>query len=289
MILDIKPVAIAVRKALKEASISTDAKVLLAIIRANLKYNDEEFALLEKSLSNELLSCFVLKTPIGKNEQLKQIKSALKLLERNFTKMDCLFIVDVFCRAKGWEVDIEHIFDGNSSITQSHRVNRNEASELLGYEPLFEISDETMESENENIQVNTVVSPELRDRWEFLIKSANRGIIESECALGDLFIEDMNQDQATYWYSKAAENGHAKAQWYMGMCYLKGVGKRKDFDKALYWLKKSANQNYLDSQYELGIYYYMELADNEEAIKWLNKASEQGHSEAKFFLNIAKR
>jgi tetratricopeptide (TPR) repeat protein len=299
MILDIKTVAIAVRKALKEISTSIDTKAVLAIIRANLKYHDEEFMLLERSLNNELLHCFALKNPVDKNEQFNHIKSALKLLEGNFSKIECIFIVDVFSRAKGWEVDVEHIYEGNLSITQSRKLNQDIVSSddtqngyKMGISSEAGVRDfaKTQEKdENEIAQINIIVSPELRDRWEFLIKPANRGNIESQYALGELFIEDMNQDQANYWFSKAAESGHAKAQWYMGMCFLRGVGKVKDLDKAIYWLSKSADQNYIESQYQLGLCYYLELAKNEVAMKWLGKAAEHGHDEAKTFLNILER
>ncbi|MDP8275986.1 MAG: tetratricopeptide repeat protein [Candidatus Euphemobacter frigidus] len=55
------------------------------------------------------------------------------------------------------------------------------------------------------------------------------------------------------WYRKAAEQGHASAQFALGMMYHKGQG--------------------------------VEL-DDREAIKWLHKAAEQGQSEAKYILKI---
>ena len=49
--------------------------------------------------------------------------------------------------------------------------------------------------------------------------------------------EDIKK--AAYWYEKAAEHGHPKAQYSLGVMYLyeKGI---KDREKGIYWLEKSA-------------------------------------------------
>ena len=53
-----------------------------------------------------------------------------------------------------------------------------------------------------------------------------------------------DEEQAVYWYSKAAEQGIVDAQYNLGVCYYNGEGVAKDKDKAKYWLEKSASQGY---------------------------------------------
>ena len=45
--------------------------------------------------------------------------------------------------------------------------------------------------------------------------------------------------EAVKWYRKAAEQGHAKAQYNLGVMYINGDGVLKDLSKAKYWTKKS--------------------------------------------------
>ena len=50
------------------------------------------------------------------------------------------------------------------------------------------------------------------------------------------------------WYRKAAEQGHAEAQYALGGCYYLGKGVTKDHKQAVYWLRKSAAQGNADAQ-----------------------------------------
>ena len=50
--------------------------------------------------------------------------------------------------------------------------------------------------------------------------------------------------QAVAWYSKAAEQGFAHAQYNLGMMYNNGAGVSQNRDKAREWLRKAAAQGY---------------------------------------------
>ena len=52
-------------------------------------------------------------------------------------------------------------------------------------------------------------------------------------------------------YSKAAEQGHAKAQYKMGFFYDCGIGIRSNKDEVLKWYSKAAEQGYADAIEEL--------------------------------------
>lgn len=81
------------------------------------------------------------------------------------------------------------------------------------------------------------------------------------------------------WFSEAARQGLAEAQFALGVCFYEGKGVEKDTDKAFYWYRKAAYQELAEAQYFLGMSYYSGLGveqDNTQAIKWLEKALENG-------------
>jgi hypothetical protein len=48
--------------------------------------------------------------------------------------------------------------------------------------------------------------------------------------------------QAAIWYRKAAEHGHAGAQFNLGICYMNGAGVDEDEEEACLWIRKAAGQ-----------------------------------------------
>src|SRR5271166_3852883 len=54
--------------------------------------------------------------------------------------------------------------------------------------------------------------------------------------------------KALDWFRKAAEQGHAVAQWYLGCEYEYGGGVAQDLDQAVFWYRKSAEQGHEPGQ-----------------------------------------
>ncbi|MFZ2168120.1 MAG: tetratricopeptide repeat protein, partial [Methylococcaceae bacterium] len=50
----------------------------------------------------------------------------------------------------------------------------------------------------------------------------------------------QDYNQAVAWYRKAAEQGHAKAQFNLGVMYKKGQGVPQDYAQAYMWLNLAA-------------------------------------------------
>ena len=71
---------------------------------------------------------------------------------------------------------------------------------------------------------------------------------------GDGVAEDA--DKAVYWYEKAAEQGHAEAQWALGFMYDDGSDVKQDYTKANYWYEKAADRGNSSAQNHLGMRYY---------------------------------
>ncbi|HXS69820.1 MAG TPA: tetratricopeptide repeat protein, partial [Candidatus Polarisedimenticolia bacterium] len=70
---------------------------------------------------------------------------------------------------------------------------------------------------------------------------------------------------------KAAEEGDAQAQCYLGVCYQNGQGVKQDYQEAVKWFKKSADQNDSVAQCYLGVCYQAGFGVPQEygqAAKW---------------------
>ena len=88
----------------------------------------------------------------------------------------------------------------------------------------------------------------------------------------------MLQDdvEAVRWFRLAAEQGHAKAQFYLGLMYRTGKGVPQDYVEAARWFRLAAEQGDAKAQYSLGVMYGTGLGvpqDDVEAHMWLNLAA----------------
>ena len=96
--------------------------------------------------------------------------------------------------------------------------------------------------------------------------------------------EDAKPESYSAELVKKAEAGDAKAQFDLGLCYVRADGVNKDNKEFLKWLTKSAEQGYAPAQWNLGRCYYYAMGikkDYEKAVKWWTKAAEQGLPQAK--------
>ncbi len=76
-----------------------------------------------------------------------------------------------------------------------------------------------------------------------------------------------------------ADQGDAKAQFYLGNMYLYGEGVPQNYAEAMKWFRLSAVQGFVGAQYWLGGMYDRGEGvpqDYAEAVKWYRLAAEQG-------------
>jgi TPR repeat protein len=93
------------------------------------------------------------------------------------------------------------------------------------------------------------------------------------------YYEAENYEEAVKWYRKAAEQGHANAQFYLGVLYHTGRGVEQNYEEAIKWLRKATAQDFGPAQYLMGHLYRDGNGvekNYEEAVKWYRKAAEQG-------------
>ena len=58
----------------------------------------------------------------------------------------------------------------------------------------------------------------------------------------------VDKRKASYWYTKAAEQGLGYAQYDLALMYDNGDGIEVDKEKALYWYKKAADQGVTEAR-----------------------------------------
>ena len=134
------------------------------------------------------------------------------------------------------------------------------------------------------------VSDEGITSFQIYQPKANQGDADAQFNLALLYYTGLGipQDRryAIYWYTKAAEQGHIQAQYFLGKLYNFGDGEevRQDFKLAVYWLTKAAEQGHVQAQYLLGHMYEYDdepPQDYKLAFFWYTKAAEQNHHFAK--------
>lgn len=59
---------------------------------------------------------------------------------------------------------------------------------------------------------------------------------------------DPKLKKAVAWFSKAAEQGYAEAQYHLGKMYIFGWGVKQSQKKANDWFRKAADQGYEKAQ-----------------------------------------
>jgi len=93
--------------------------------------------------------------------------------------------------------------------------------------------------------------------------------------------------QALIWYRKAAEQGHASAQFNLGCAYAEGLGVKRDYAQAMDWFGKAAKQGLADAQCTVGWLYANGQGvetDDVEAFNWYFKAAGNGSADAQLKL-----
>lgn len=115
-----------------------------------------------------------------------------------------------------------------------------------------------------------------------------RALAEEDFQRGEAYFHGRGVPQdyakARECYEKAAEQGHANAQYNLGWLYHNGYGVPQDYSQARRWYKKAAAQGLAGAQYNLGALYHVGQGvsqDYTKARQWYEKAAAQGHQLAK--------
>jgi|GEM_PF-1953576 len=97
----------------------------------------------------------------------------------------------------------------------------------------------------------------------------------------------QDDEQAIFWYLKAAEQGYVTAQNHLGVMYKNGICVSKNNAKAMFWFRKAAEQGCKTGQCNLGLMYRdgdgTEEGDT-QAVFWFRKSAEQGYAAGQYHL-----
>ena len=131
--------------------------------------------------------------------------------------------------------------------------------------------------------VDASTQKQILDLYE---KAARAGIVQAQFEMARTLERKDFEDAYSYdekepvdeidkpyadWYRKAAQNGVAEAQWWIG---------DNDYEEAYLWFSKAANQGYVDAYYSLAECYFdgNGVAPNtNKGIEWLTKAANAGY------------
>lgn len=99
--------------------------------------------------------------------------------------------------------------------------------------------------------------------------------------------DQQQYELAANYFLRAAEAGHAAAQFNLGLCHANGLGIVQSDEQAVIWYRKAAEQSHASAQFNLAVRYDTGSGvpqDNREAAKWYGLAAQQGHRGAQYNL-----
>jgi len=122
---------------------------------------------------------------------------------------------------------------------------------------------------------------------------AAQGDAKAQYFLGVLYAKGLEVPQdsreALKWFRLSAAQGNADAQSTLGAMYNHGTGVPQDSREAVKWFRLSAAQGNADAQYNLGVSYangYGVPQDSAEALKWFRLAAAQGDAGGQYNLGL---
>ena len=122
-----------------------------------------------------------------------------------------------------------------------------------------------------------------------LLRRAESGNAGAEFAMG---LRESSIDRfaaANSWYRRAADQGYAPAEYYLGYAYFSGHGVATNDVTANFWYRRAADQGYPLAEYGLGYDDGLGLgtaANMAAANQWFRKAARQGFVQAQFALGV---
>jgi TPR repeat protein len=95
---------------------------------------------------------------------------------------------------------------------------------------------------------------------QLLRKEAEKGNREAQAELADRYRDGAgvarDNVEAANWYLKAAEQGRASCQEWIGLCYSKGIGVQQSYENAVKWYLRAAEQRCFSYHEALGDFYH---------------------------------
>jgi localization factor PodJL len=127
--------------------------------------------------------------------------------------------------------------------------------------------------------------PEMASFW--LGRAAEAGHAEAQYLLGAGYAlrerSPQSDREALAWFEKAANQGHARAQYQVGDAFAAGRAVPREPEWAALWFARAASRGHVEAQYRLGLMHVAGIGvprDALEGYRWLAIAARGGHGEA---------
>ena len=92
-----------------------------------------------------------------------------------------------------------------------------------------------------------------------------------------------NNDLAATWFQRSAEQGHHRAEFFLGECYENGYGVPRDLAKAVAYYTKAHEAGRADGSFALAACYEQGLgvkADRKRALELYRESASRGSKKA---------
>lgn len=126
------------------------------------------------------------------------------------------------------------------------------------------------------------------DKEEMLDKRAEKGDQNAQQELAWQAYQREDYETAVRWYTRAAEQGNAMAQFNLGIIYINGYGNiERNYAKARDYFLKAAEQQYKGADIYLGYMAFSGLGQTQsynEAASWFTSAVERGDGYGHYYL-----
>jgi TPR repeat protein len=130
------------------------------------------------------------------------------------------------------------------------------------YTPLYAIADEGKDWAEYYLGMRYLdgshgFNMNLPEGVRYMQMAAEKEYAPAQCELGVIYDKGQgvpqDWDKVFHWSLLAANQGHATAQYYVGLAYYEGgLGVDKDIDQAFIWWQISADLGFHEAQYNLG-------------------------------------
>jgi TPR repeat protein len=132
---------------------------------------------------------------------------------------------------------------------------------------------------------------DLLESYREIEEAARRGEASAQYQLGEWYAHNpwIPPEEAAKWLGKAADQGHAGAQCFLGMFCQGGYGEGDPHKEAVKWFRKAARQKHRLAQRFLGTLYLTGTGvkkNPREAMKWFRRAALEGDTESAYQLAV---
>jgi len=124
-------------------------------------------------------------------------------------------------------------------------------------------------------------------RFEAQMKKANAGDTRAQYKMGVAYMRgtsnNFDKKKAIRWFNKAAAKGYAKAWFRLGQMHYDPKYGMRNYSIAFKWFAKAARKNHGVSQYYMALHYYHGRGvhkDIDYALIWANRAKKNGIGDA---------